>query len=42
MTAALNAQGLTTTSPMIEVYGHWTQDESKLETETFVALAPSA
>ncbi len=24
--------------PMIEVYGHWTSDESRLETETFVAV----
>ena len=38
MTAALEAQGLQTGSPMVEVYGHWHPDESKLETETFVAL----
>ena len=39
MTAILNSRGLQTTSPMIEVYGHWSDDETKLETETFVALA---
>jgi hypothetical protein len=38
MTKALEARGLRTGWPMIEVYGHWTNDESKLETETFVAL----
>lgn len=34
----LEARGLQTGWPMVEVYGHWTSDESKLETETFVAL----
>lgn len=38
MTKALQAQGHKTGWPMIEVYGHWTSDESKLETETFVEL----
>jgi effector-binding domain-containing protein len=38
MTKALEAQGHKTGWPMIEVYGHWTNDESKLETETFVEL----
>jgi effector-binding domain-containing protein len=38
MTAALKSRGIQTGFPMIEVYGHWTSDESKLETETFVAL----
>ena len=38
MTKALEAQGLRTGWPMVEVYGHWTNDESKLETETFVAI----
>lgn len=38
MTQALKAAGHHPGSPMIEVYGHWTNDESKLETETFVAL----
>jgi len=39
MTRALEAQGLRTGWPMVEVYGHWTDEESKLETETFVELA---
>jgi effector-binding domain-containing protein len=38
MTKALEAAGHLTGWPMVEVYGHWTSDESKLETETFVAL----
>lgn len=38
MTKALEARGVNTCSPMIEVYGHWCKDESKLETETFVAV----
>ncbi|MFO0861207.1 MAG: hypothetical protein U0570_11675 [Phycisphaerales bacterium] len=38
MTSSLEAQGIRQTWPMVEVYGHWTDDESKLETETFVAI----
>ena len=38
MTKALESAGHRTGWPMVEVYGHWTNDESKLETETFVAL----
>jgi hypothetical protein len=38
MTKALEAAGHRTGWPMVEVYGHWTSDESKLETKTFVAL----
>ncbi len=38
MTRALEAAGHRTGWPMIEVYRHWTSDESKLETETFVEL----
>jgi effector-binding domain-containing protein len=38
MNEALEAAGHRTDWPMVEVYGHWTSDESKLETETFVAL----
>lgn len=38
MTRSLDAQGIRQTLPMLEVYGHWTSDESKLETETFVAI----
>ena len=39
MTKALEARGVRTGSPMIEVYGHWSEDESKLVTETYVAVA---
>lgn len=38
MNKALEVAGRRTGWPMVEVYGHWTKDESKLETETFVAL----
>ena len=38
MTKALEAAGHRTGWPTVEVYGHWTSDESKLETETFVVL----
>jgi len=38
MTKALEAAGHRKDWPMVEVYGHWSNDESKLETETFVAL----
>jgi effector-binding domain-containing protein len=38
MTKSLESAGHRTGWPMVEVYGHWTSDESKLETETFVAL----
>lgn len=38
MTKALAAAGHTTAWPMVEVYGHWTSDERKLETETLVEL----
>lgn len=38
MGKALEARGLQTGWPMVEVYGHWSKDESKLETETFVAI----
>ena len=38
MSKALDAAGHKRGWPMVEVYGHWTSDESKLETETFVAL----
>jgi len=34
----LHAQGIKTTFPYIEIYGHWTDDESKLETELIMAL----
>jgi hypothetical protein len=38
MTKAIEAAGLRIGWPMVEVYGHWTSDESQLETETFVAV----
>ena len=38
MTKAVEAAGHRTGWPMVEVYGHWTNDESKLETETFVGV----
>jgi hypothetical protein len=38
MTKALEVRGERMGRPMVEVYGHWTNDESKLETETFVEL----
>ena len=38
MNKALEAAGHRTDWPMIEVYGHWNSDESKLETDIFVAL----
>ncbi len=36
---AVAAQGLRLGWPMIEIYGHWTSDESKLETDILIALA---
>jgi len=38
MTTQLNKQGYVVTLPYIEIYGHWTSDESKLETELFMCL----
>jgi predicted transcriptional regulator YdeE len=38
MTDELKSQGLETTLPYIELYGHWTNDESKLETELIMSL----
>lgn len=37
-TKELEGRGVKFGSPMVEVYGHWSEDESKLETETFVAV----
>jgi len=34
----LKNQGLVTALPYIEIYGHWKNDESKLETDLFIAL----
>jgi effector-binding domain-containing protein len=38
MREELNSKGLETTLPYIEIYGHWTNDESKLETELLMCL----
>ena len=34
----LKSRGLETSLPYIEIYGHWTSDESKLETELLFSL----
>ncbi len=34
----LKSKGLETCLPYIEIYGHWTGDESKLETELLMSL----
>lgn len=34
----LKSRGFETALPYIEVYGHWTSDENKLETELFMKL----
>ena len=34
----LKNKGLDATLPYIEIYGHWTIDESKLETELLISL----
>jgi len=38
MQAAIKQKGLESSLPYIEIYGHWTSDESKLETELLVQL----
>ena len=38
MTDELKKQGLETTLPYIEIYGHWGPDESKLETELLMSI----
>ncbi|HWB07450.1 MAG TPA: GyrI-like domain-containing protein [Verrucomicrobiales bacterium] len=35
----LNARGFETNHPYIEIYGHWTADEAKLETELLMNLS---
>jgi len=35
----LNQRGIKTRLPHLEIYGHWTEDESKLETELLWCLA---
>jgi hypothetical protein len=34
----LNKRGLSIGDPYIEIYGHWTNDETKLETELVMCL----
>lgn len=34
----LNEKGIETCLPYIEIYGHWTNDESKLETELLMCV----
>ena len=38
MTSELKDRGFETTFPYIEIYGHWTNDEAKLETELLMCL----
>jgi hypothetical protein len=38
MRAELSKRGLETDFPYVEIYGHWTNDEAKLETELLICL----
>jgi len=38
MTGQLKSKGFETTLPYVEIYGHWTNDETKLETELLMSL----
>jgi len=38
MTGELKNRGFEIISPYIEIYGHWTNDESKLETELIMTI----
>jgi hypothetical protein len=38
MTDVLKQRGFKTDLPYIEIYGHWTNDETKLETELLMSL----
>jgi hypothetical protein len=38
MTYELKNQGYETSLPYIEVYGHWTEDQTKLETELYIRV----
>jgi effector-binding domain-containing protein len=38
MNDELKAKGLKTCGPYIEIYGHWTNDENKLETELLMCI----
>jgi effector-binding domain-containing protein len=41
MTDDLKKNGFETSLPYIEIYGHWTADETKLETELIFYLMPT-
>jgi hypothetical protein len=38
MRDALKSKGFETGLPYVEIYGHWTNDETKLETELIISL----
>jgi effector-binding domain-containing protein len=38
MREEIKSKGFETTLPYIEIYGHWTSDETKLETELLMSL----
>jgi len=38
MTDELKSKGYEIVLPYIEIYGHWTNDEAKLETELLMSL----
>jgi effector-binding domain-containing protein len=38
MKEELKRQGYTSMPVLVEIYGHWTNDESKLETEILISL----
>ena len=38
MNNEIKNKGLEATLPYVEIYGHWTNDESKLETELLMSL----
>jgi effector-binding domain-containing protein len=38
ITGELKSKGYETILPYIEIYGHWTNDETKLETELLISL----
>jgi predicted transcriptional regulator YdeE len=40
MTDELKVKGYETILPYIEIYGHWTNDETKLETELLMSIKP--
>jgi effector-binding domain-containing protein len=40
MTDELKVKGYETILPYVEIYGHWTNDETKLETELLMSIKP--